>query len=384
MKIKLMVNNEWIEREVLSDLTLLRFLRDDIRLTGTKEGCGKGHCGACTLIINGQAVRSCLQKVSRLDGKRIETIEGLSAYGPLHPIQEAFLSAGAVQCGFCTPGMIMATRALLKKNPSPSEGEIKEALRNNLCRCTGYVKIIDAVKRASEWINNPKSFEVKTFPTPPDFNFIGLSLPDIDGTLKVKGDLKFADDIYVEDMGYGVIFWSEYPHAEILSIDTSEAKKVNGVRAVLTAKDVPGRNGLGMLKPDQPVLVDKKVRFMGDPVALVIADSREIAREASKMISVKYRELKGVFSPQEALRPEAPLIHEQGNIMRKMRHSLGDVERAFSEADLIVERDYSTPFIEHGYLEPESGVAALMEDRKIYLWTGTQMPFEFRTRSLPV
>lgn len=375
-----MVNGEWIERQVHPDLALLRFLRDDLKLTGTKEGCGKGQCGACTVIIDGKAIRSCLQKVSKLDGKRIETIEGLSAYGALHPIQEAFLSMGAVQCGFCTPGMIMATKVLLEKNSFPSQLEIKEGLKNNLCRCTGYVKIIDAVKMASELINHQKCRESKTSSASPGSNFIGVSLPDIDGSLKVKGELKFADDIYVADMGYGMIFWSEYPHAEILSIDTSKAEKMEGVRAVLTAKDVPGRNGLGMLKPDQPVLVDKKVRFTGDPVALVIADSREVAREATKMISVKYRELKGVFSPQEATKPEAPLIHEHGNIMRKIHHSLGDIEKAFLEADLLVERDYSTPFVEHAYLESESGVAALSPDGKMNVWTGTQMPFEFRTQ----
>jgi CO/xanthine dehydrogenase Mo-binding subunit len=196
----------------------------------------------------------------------------------------------------------------------------------------------------------------------------------------VKGELEFADDIYIEDMGYGKILWSEYPHAEILSIDTLKAEKMKGVRAVLTAKDISGRNRLGLLNPDQPVLADKKVRFLGDPVALVIADSKEVAREASKKISVKYRELKGVFSPQEALRSEAPLIHEKGNIVRQTCHSSGDVEKAFSEADLIVERDYSTPIVDHAFLEPESGVASLSSDGRIHVWTCTQMPFETRTQ----
>ena len=205
--IKLMINGEWLKRKVRPDLTLLRFLRDELHLTGTKDGCSKGQCGACTVIIDGKAMRSCTQKVSKLDGKKVETIEGLSSDGSLHPIQEAFLSTGAVQCGFCTPGMILASKALLDKNPFPSEEEIEEGLKNNLCRCTGYVKIIDAVKIASEVMNQRQVFKSEALP--PSFTFIGRSLPDVDGPLKVKGGLSFADDISLEDMGYGAILWSQ-------------------------------------------------------------------------------------------------------------------------------------------------------------------------------
>jgi len=380
MKINITVNGEWIERQVSPDLTLLRFLRDHLGLTGTKDGCGKGECGACTVIVDGKARRSCLQKVSKLDGKQVETVEDLCDDGHLHPIQEAFLSEGAVQCGFCTPGMIMETKGLLEKTPSPSEVEIKQGLKNHLCRCTGYVKIIDAVKKASELMRDQQDHEPKISSGASDDISIGDSLPDIDGSLKVKGELKFADDISMKDMGYGMILWSEYPHAEILSIDASEAEKMKGVRGVFTAKDIPARNGFGFLMPDQPVLADKKVRFLGDPVALIIADSQKIAKKARDRVSVQYREMKGVFSIQEALDPEAPPLHEGGNITRQILHSVGDIEQAFSEADLIVGREYSTPFIDHAFLEPESGVAALMEDGKINVWTCTQMPFEFRTQ----
>lgn len=379
-KIRLMVNGEWVEEEVRTDLTLLRFLRDKLNLTGTKDGCGKGQCGACTVIIEGKAIRSCTQRVARLDGKKVETIEGLASGGRLHPIQEAFLSAGAVQCGFCTPGMILASKALLAKKPFPTEEEIREGLKRNFCRCTGYVKIIDAVKMASELMGQRQSPKpaVPSDVSPDDS--IGLSLPDIDGTLKVKGELKFADDIRLDGIGHGAIFWSQHPHAEVLSIDTSKARRIKGVRAVLTAKDIPGCNGQGMLRPDQPVLADKKVRYMGDPVALVIADSNEIARAACKKITVEYKELKAVFSPQEALNVDAPFIYDQGNVMRKIRHTVGNVESAFLGADLVVEKKYSTPFVEHAYLEPESAVAALRENGSMEIWTGTQMPFEFRTQ----
>jgi aldehyde oxidoreductase len=378
--VRFAINGKWIEKEVRPDLTLLRFLRDELRLTGTKDGCGKGQCGTCTVLIDGKAARSCTQKVSGLDGKKVETIEGLGIDGSLHPIQQAFLSAGAVQCGFCTPGMILASKALLEKHPSPSEGEMREGLKHNLCRCTGYVKIIEAVKIASELMRQQQASKSEPLSALPSFSCIGHSFPDIDGPLKVKGELKFADDISIEGVGYGAILWSQHPHAALLSIDTSRAEEMKGVRAVLTARDIPGRNGHGLLRPDQPVLADKKVRYMGDPVALVIADSYAIAKEASEKISVEYRELKGVFSPQEALNPDASLIHDQGNTMRKIRHTVGDIEKAFSQADCIVEGRYSTPFIEHAYLECESALATLTEDGKIHLWTGTQMPFEFRTQ----
>ena len=379
-KVTLMINGKWIETEADSDLTLLRFLRDELNLTGTKDGCSKGQCGACTVIIDGKAAHSCTQKVSKLHGKKVETIEGLPGEGGLHPVQEAFLSQGAVQCGFCTPGMIMAAKALLEKNPFPSEEEIKQGLKKNLCRCTGYVKIIEAVRTVSELMNQRQSEKSKLVSASTHFKFIGLSLPDVDGFLKVKGELRFADDISLEDLGYGAILWSQYPHAEIVSIDTSKAEKLKGVRAILTAKNIQGCNSFGILRPDQPVLAEKKVRFLGDPVAFVVSDSKEIAKEASRMISVQYHELEGIFSPQEALRPNAPLIHEKGNLLRHLCHSLGDIRRAFSEADLVIERDYSTPFVDHAFLEPESAVATLSEDGKVIVWTCTQYPFELRTQ----
>jgi CO/xanthine dehydrogenase Mo-binding subunit len=276
--------------------------------------------------------------------------------------------------------MIMAAKALLERNPSPSEQEIKQGLKKNLCRCTGYVKIIEAVRIASELMNQRQSAKSKLVSASSHSKLIGLSLPDVDGFLKVKGALRFADDISLADMGYGAILWSQYPHAEIVSIDTSEAEKLKGVRAVFTSKNIPGCNSFGVLKPDQPVLAEKKVRFLGDPVAFVISDSREIAKEASRMISVQYHELEGIFSPQEALKPNVPLIHEKGNLLRRLCHSRGDIRRAFSEADLVIERDYSTPFVDHAFLEPESAVATLSEDGKVIVWTCTQYPFELRTQ----
>ena len=178
-------------------MTLLRFLRDNLRLTGTKEGCGTGECGTCTVIVDGKAVRSCTLKVSRLSGRVIETIEGLAVDGRLHPVQEAFLSSGAIQCGFCTPGMIMAAKALLGRNKSHSTDDIKKALKGNLCRCTGYVKIIDAVKLASRLIAEEEKTSIEATSPFAGCHAIGASPPDLDGHLKVQGKLGFADDITV-------------------------------------------------------------------------------------------------------------------------------------------------------------------------------------------
>lgn len=379
-KVALLVNGERVEKHISPNLTLLRFLRDELHLTGTKDGCSKGQCGACTVIIDGEAKRSCLQMVAKLEGKKVETIEGLARDGLLHPLQEAFLSAGAVQCGFCTPGMILAAKALLESHPSPSDEEIREGLKHNLCRCTGYVKIIEALKIASASPGQQPTLQPPLRDLSARPGYIGISLPDIDGALKVTGELRFTDDVSLEAMGYGAIVWSQCPHAEVLTIDTSKARTMAGVRAVLTAQDIPGIKGFGLFRPDQPVLAEKKVRFLGDPVALVVADSREIASTASHLISVQYKKLQGLFSPQDALRPDAPFIHEQGNIMRHFLHRVGDIDKGFSESDIIVENDYSTPFIEHAYLETEAALAALSGDGAITVWTCTQFPFEFQSQ----
>ena len=346
--LKVMVNGVWREGSVAPDLSLLSFLRDDLRLTGAKNGCGKGQCGACTVVVEGRAVASCTQKAWKLDGKRVETIEGLSSGGVLHPVQEAFLAAGAVQCGFCTPGMVLAAKVLLERTPWPSDREIKEGLASHLCRCTGYVKIIEAVRMAAGLISRegPRALSAR-----PHGRIPGDSLPDIDGPLKVAGTLVFAGDISIEAMGYGAIVWSGHPHGEIVSIDIGEAARMEGVRRVLTGLDVPGRNRFGLFQPDQPVLAMEKVRFLGDAVALVIADSEEAAQQAARMVRVEYRVLEGVFSPREALKPGAPAVHEGGNLMRQVLHVVGDVARGLAQSDIIIENDYTTPFVDHAFLE---------------------------------
>ena len=370
--INLKINGESYPLNVKPNLLLLDLLRDNLGLTGTKRGCDTGECGACTVLLEGKPINSCLMLAVEADGKNILTIEGLAKNGQLHPLQEAFIRTGAVQCGSCTPGMLLSAKALLDANSNPKEEEIKKAMAGNICRCTGYVKIIDAVNLAVRWLQHP-SERVDLVGTG-----LGKSIIDTDGVAKVTGSLPFADDLYLENMLYGKVVWSEYPHAEILGVETESAKAVVGVATVLTAKDVPGLNAMGSLKADQPVLCSNRVRFVGDMVAVVFAETPAQTELAAGLVKVSYRELPGVFSPSAALRTDAPQLHPQGNICNKLVHEVGDVTAGFKESQLIVEGHFKTPFVEHAYLEPEAGVAFVDEQGIVTVKVPMQGPFEIR------
>lgn len=352
---------------------LLNYLRDDLHLTGTKNGCSTGHCGACMVLVDGEPLRACITKMKNVAGKKVETIENLSADGNLHPIQVAYLACGGTQCGFCTPGFVMSTKALLERNPDPSRPDIEAALKDNICRCTGYVKIFDAVQMAARLLREPQQTLTR-----PQGGGLGYSVKDIDGIQKVTGTLPYAGDIFEPGMCFSKVLLSAYPHAEILSLDVSEAEKVPGVIKVLTHKDVPGYNGFGPIKQDQPVFAADRVRMVGDPIALVIAESERIAEEARKLIKVEYRELEGVFTMERALEPDAPKIQPEGNICKHLIHEVGNIEDAFVRADLILEGHFETPWVEHAYLEPEAGIAHVEEDGTVVVRAGTQFPFEVR------
>jgi len=367
------LNGRDIETRVDKDMTLLRYLRDVLHLKGTKNGCSTNHCGACTVLVDDRPIKSCCLKMPKINGRRIETIEGLEGSKGLHPIQTAFLAAGAVQCGFCTPGMIMATKGLLRRHPKPTAEQIRKGLKNNICRCTGYTKIIEAVNLAAKWVRHPENAALST-------GGIGLgrSLPDQDGRAKVEGSLVFADDMEIEGMVYGKILWSAHPHAEIVSLVIDRAQALPGVVGVLTAKDVPGHNGMGSLTPDQPILCKDRVRFLGDAVAAVFAETVAAAEEGVSLIEVEYAPLPGVFSPQEAMSEGSPKIHEHGNVCKHLTHEQGDVDKAFARAAVVVEGHFETPFVEHAYLEPEAGLALPSENGTLTVYAPTQFPFEMR------
>jgi len=370
------VNGTTIDATVDPKKTLLRYLRDDLGLMGTKDGCTSGDCGSCVVQVDGKTVDSCVYLMRRANGVAIESIDGLAADdGTLHPIQAAFLEKGAVQCGFCIPGMIMASKALLESTPCPSLPEIREGLKNNICRCTGFEPIFDAVQQAAEWMDQPETFEGWQ----PTYGPIGTPSVLVDGLNSVQGRLPYADDIVLPGMLEGKVVWSEHAYARILSVDTSAAKASPGVKWVLTAADVPGLNAHGRTVPDQPVFAHDYVRFTGDPIALVLADTREQAEAGAALVKVEYEPLPGLFDPKDALAGGAPqLVHSApGNVCKALVHEVGDIETAFAEAAHVVEGHFSTQRQDHAYLEPLACLAEVREGG-VTVHVPTQAPFETR------
>lgn len=375
--IEMTVNGKPVSVQVSAKQSLLRFLRDNLGLMGTKDGCSNGHCGACSVIIDGKLTRSCLVKVNRLDGASIETIEGLVANGSLHPIQQAFIDTGAVQCGFCTPGMIMASKAILDANPNPTLEDVKKVLsqNRNTCRCTGYIKIFEAIQLAADRVAG----KAKPENALPD-DLPKHSMLDSVARRMVSGQQQYADDLVMEGMLYGKILWAAYPHAEILGVDVNEAEAMPGVHCVITAKDIPGKNQSGIVIRDQPAIAGDKVRYIGDSVASVFAESPELASEALSKIKVNYKVLPGVFSPSESSKTDAPKVHDKGNLLHKVSIVRGNVDEAFKRCSVVVEGDYSTPFIEHGFMEPESGLAYPSEDGGVVIQYPSQCAFDDRSQ----
>lgn len=371
--IEIKLNGEWRKVEVTAQETLLEVLRNKLGATEVKNGCGKGDCGACAVILDGKAVNSCLTLALQANGKEVISIRGIGTEAKPHPLQKSFVQHGAVQCGFCSAGMIVSAKAFLDQNPDPSREEIKEAISGNLCRCTGYQKIIDAIQdaalesksqyqRKSIMSDVPKND--KTFQS--GYKVIGKPLARHDAWDKVYGKMNYADDYFVPGMLYGKVLRSEYAAAKILSIDTSKAEKLPGVKAVMTAKDVPNNETVTRFGQTHTVsgfeglycvLAEKKVRFMGEAVALVAAETEAIAQKALKLIKVNYDPLPGVFDPIEAMKPDAYQVGEgKSNVICNYEVRKGDVEKGFAQSDVIIENTYRVPHQEHAYIEPESGV----------------------------
>ena len=340
--------------------TLLRFLRDELHLTSVKDGCSQGACGACTVIIDGKTCKACVPTTDRLEGKNILTVEGLSKWES-EVFTYAYGETGAVQCGFCIPGMVMCTKALLDVNPDPTEAEIKYAIRNNYCRCTGYVKIIAAVKLAAKILREG----VIPAKSADDWK-IGSRVHRLDVEEKVLGFGKYPDDFYMDGMCYGSALRSKYPRARVMSIDASAAKALPGVVAVLTAEDIPGENKIGHLKHDQYTLipVGGLTHYLGDAVALVAAEDMETVERAKKLIKVEYEVLPAVHSIEEARAMDAPLVfdEEESNVQAYKHVSRGNAKEAIKNAKHVITQHFETPWTEHAFLEPECAVAYIDED----------------------
>lgn len=361
---------------------------------GVKIGCRQGDCGNCTVLLDGKPVKSCVMPAKGAEGREITTIEGLATAGELHPLQAQFLEKGAVQCGFCTPAMILTAKALLERNPEPDETAVRKALSKVLCRCTGYEKPVEAVLAAARLIRGEaEDGEVRT-EVEERFKVVGHSVPKVDGRQLVMGKPAFAGDFKLEGMLYGKILWSPHPHALIKSIDTSKARALPGIRAVLTYKDVPRiaytRAGQDYPEPSpyDYFILDKKVRYVGDRVAGVAADSLELAEEALNLIEVEYEFLPAVLSPQEALAEGAPPVHDEPdskgiydpkrNICAHVDVELGDLVKGFQEADLVIENEYRTHRVQHAQLEPHIAITSLDGQGRLVVRSSTQVPFHTR------
>ena len=377
--ININVNGTENEVAVNSGTTLLDLLRDQLRLTGAKKGCELGDCGACTVLLNGKAVNSCLVLAIEADGQNITTIEGLAKGEDLHPIQRAFVEKGSIQCGFCTPGMILRTKSFLDENPNPSRENIKEALSGNLCRCTGYTKIIEAVETASEYLKGkePKTIEYQPQKSAMNLTVVGKRLPKIDAPDKATGRAQFTDDIVLPNMIYGKLLLSPVAHAKIKSINTDKAKALPGVKVVLTSEDVPGITyGTSPPRYDEYILAKDKVRFIGDVVAAVAAIDEKTCYSAIKLIDVEYEELPAVFDPIEAMKDGAPRLFDdkyENNINTRVDHLFGDIEKGFKEADYVKEATFVGNRTYQNPIEPHCAIAEWDRHGRVTLYTSTQV-----------
>jgi xanthine dehydrogenase molybdenum-binding subunit len=410
MKLQLTVNGNPCELNIPANRFLAEVLRYDLELTGTKIGCNEAECGICTVLVDGVPVDSCIYPALKAAGKRVETIEGLAPangcydcsrisaasrranYQPahmvdLHPLQAEFVRHGAVQCGFCIPGLIMTGKALLDNQPNPTDHDIRVALKDTYCRCAGYPAIKTAIQSAAAILRGETPWPVTVPESSEPLAVVGTRVARPEAVAKVTGQAIYTDDIHFPDQLYGRTLRAAYPHARLLSIDISQAEVLPGVRAVLTSQDIPGRLTHGLVYDDWPALAHEKVRFMGDPVAIVAAETAEIAAEALRHIKVEYEPLPVVDEPEFALQPEAPILHETwpaGNLLKHIKVRHGDVGQGFAQADVIVERVYRTATTEHAFLEPECaiGVPAGYDEAhpKLTIYVGSQIPYADRNQ----
>ena len=373
LTIQMTVNGRLVKRQVKPHWRLLDFLREELHLTGSKEGCGAGECGTCSVFVDGYLMKSCLLPVAKAEGAEIQTVEGLAGRDTPTILQQAFHKTGASQCGYCIPGMVMAATSALRENPHADQQEIKERIGGNICRCTGYQKIVEAVELARDVINGEQPATLLDEEETKE-SFIGSNVRRLDAPGKVTGALRYAGDMTMPNMLHMQVLRSPHPHAKIISIDTSEAETLPGVEGVITSADVPGKDGFGVFVHDQPVMARDKVRYVGEAVAAVAAEDLETAKQAVRLIKVVYQEIPAVFTPHEALLEGAPVVHDYApdNLVKHIPIHKGDIEKGFAEADLIIENTYQTQPVEHAYLEPEAGLAFVDADGVVTIHSPSQ------------
>jgi len=428
---------------------LLKVLRS-LGYFGVKHGCETGECGACTVLLDGKPVNSCVMLAAQAVGHHIETIESIGEHPDqgwrtsegLHVIQQAFVESGAIQCGYCTPAQVLAAKELLRRIPDPTDAQVRDALSGILCRCTGYLKPVQAVLRAAavlrgevvDPIEDPIPIPAEWFPPeddelinedliPDSVNLLSLTRvmphiqitpeteawaqvgkpePKVDALKLVQGKPAFAADIDKRGMLIAKVLHSPHAHALIKSIDVREALELDGVAAVLTWQDIPRvvYSTAGQSDPIPGPLdsfsLDNKVRFVGDRVAFVAAENEEIANKALELIEVEYEILPAIFDTSVAMQPGAPIIHDEleyvnfadsdpkKNLAAEIRIDIGNVDKGFSEAEYIFEGEYEVPKVQQAHIEPHVVVTYWDEDDRLVIRTSTQVPFHVRRQLAPV
>ncbi len=451
MMIRFTLNGIPVEIDVPPETTLLTALREELGIFGVKHGCETGECGACTVLFDGKPVNSCVMLAVQVDGHNLVTIEALGEHPQfgwrkgkgLDPLQQAFVDTGAIQCGFCTPAMILAARSLLEQESNPTEAQIREVLSGVLCRCTGYIKPIQAVLRAAAILRGEPVEPLEApLPAPPDLFFppdsaedtgsllgsdgpeiatqtsvlpriqiiprtepyqtVGSPEPKVDAIKLVTGKPAFTADIEMRGMLVAKVLHSPVAHARIKHIDASKARSLPGIAAVLTWEDIPrvAYSTAGQSDPIPGPLdtfsLDKKVRFFGDRVAFVAAETEELAEQALRLIEVEYEPLPAILDSGEAQVEGAVQIHDEAdyvnfadsdpsrNLAAQIHIDIGDVEKGFSEADRVFEASYEVPKVSPAHIEPHVVVTYWDEDDRLVIRTSTQVPFHVRRQIAPV
>ena len=385
-QIEFILNGKNVSIEARPGEMLAELLRERFNLTGTKISCNEAECGACTVILDKEPVLSCSYPAQRVHGREVITIEGLENMSPplgLHPLQEAFVKYGAVQCGFCIPGMLMTAYGLLLSNNDPTSEEIRYAFKDSLCRCAGYPSIERAITAAAKSMRENKPVEAFDLPgSVRAQNVVGTLQPRPEADAKVRGKAVFTDDLKFEGMLYGQAKRAGIPHGRLIRLNTQKAETVPGVRAVLTAKDIPGNHNHGLVIPDWPSIVDigEDVQYVGDTVALVAADTHEIAQKAVSLIEAEYENLPVITDPVQARQPDAVNIHKNGNLLKHIKVRKGDVTNGFEKADIILEHTFRTSMTDHLFMEPECSVARLTPDGRMEISVGSQIPYSDRSQ----
>ena len=385
--ITLNVNNRTYTLPVKPGETLASLLRERLNLTGTKIGCDEAECGTCTVLVNQQPVLSCVYPAARADGKNVVTVEGLAKMVQdemkLHPIQEAFVEHGAVQCGFCIPGQIMTAYALLQRNPNPTQDEVRFALKDTLCRCAGYPMIENAILAAAHTLRTGDPL-----PLPEIFESIhkrvvvGRKHLRPDAVDKVTGKAIFTDDLKFDDMLHAKVRRAMVPHAILKKLDITKAKELAGVKAILTAEDIPGEQNHGLVTFDWPAIVGvgQRVRYVGDVIAIVAAETPEIAAQAVQLIEAEFDLLPVITNPVQALEAGQPQIHENGNLLKHIKVRKGNVAKGFEDSDVVLEHTFHTQTTDHAFMEPECSIAVPLLDGRMEVYVGSQIPYQDRSQ----